>query len=68
MIESLARHEDARIRAYAAGVIERDAVARRETAEPYREDERFEEAVTDVRAVEAETSLWDSVDADDIPF
>lgn len=69
MIESLARHEQPRIRAYAAGVIERDAVAQREIAESYREDERFTEAATDVRAVEAvATELWDSADAEDIPF
>lgn len=69
MIESLARHEEPRIRAYATGVIERDAIARREIAESYREDERFAEAATDVRALESvETDPWDSADAEDIPF
>jgi hypothetical protein len=69
MIESLAQHENARIRAYAAGVVERDAVAQRELAEPLREDARFAEAGADRCVVEAaETSLWDSTDADDIPF
>lgn len=56
---------DARIRDYAAGVVERDAVVRREIAESYRERERFAE----VRPADAVgDSLWDSGDADGIPF
>lgn len=71
MVESLARHEDTRIRAYAAGIIERDALARRIRAEAYREDERFfaelacAERTYEVEAVEAPS--WEG-DAEDIPF
>lgn len=70
MVESLARHEDTRIRAYAASVIERDAAARRELADAYRDDDRvLDVAATELSdtAASADGSLWDGY-GDDIPF
>lgn len=68
MIDTLARHQDTRIRSYAAGVIERDAVARRELAESYRDDERSEGDSEIEPADPVVASLWEVEDAEDIPF
>jgi len=62
MIEAMLRHGDARVRALAANVIDRDALVRRELAECYREDESFVANTSDVAEVEPS---WES---DDIPF
>lgn len=69
MVESLAQHEEPRIRAYAADVIQRDAIARRELAELNREEERVAAPAAAFHVEDtSEAELWDSAYADDLPF
>jgi len=59
MIDAMLRHGDARVRAYAGNVIERDALVRRELAEDYREDEPL---VADGAVVAEVEPSWESDD------